>query len=100
MRAYVLVNATPGRSLELAQGIRDVQGVQAADVITGEYDIVVTVNRSISTPSGKADRGRHPAAGRRPQDDNLPGRNLIWRATDGARREDAAAPEASPAASA
>ena len=51
MRAYVLVNATPGRSLELAQGIRDVQGMQAADVITGEYDIVVTVNRSISTPS-------------------------------------------------
>jgi DNA-binding Lrp family transcriptional regulator len=32
----------PGRSLELARGIRDVQGVQAADAITGEYDIVVT----------------------------------------------------------
>ena len=42
MRAYVLVNATPGRALELAQGLRDVQGVQAADAITGEYDIVVT----------------------------------------------------------
>ena len=42
MRAYVLVNATPGRSLELARRIRDVRGVQAADVITGEYDIVVT----------------------------------------------------------
>ena len=42
MRAYVLVNATPGRSLELAQRIRDVQGVRAADAITGEYDVVVT----------------------------------------------------------
>jgi DNA-binding Lrp family transcriptional regulator len=42
MKAYVLVNARPGRSMELAQGIRDVQGMQAADVITGEYDIVVT----------------------------------------------------------
>ena len=39
---YVLVNARPGRSLELAQGLRDVQGVQVADAITGEYDIVVT----------------------------------------------------------
>src|SRR2546427_5402123 len=39
MRAYVLVNARPGRSLELAQGLRDVQGVQVADAITGEYDI-------------------------------------------------------------
>ena len=42
MSAYVLVNATPGHALELAQRIRDVQGVQAADAITGEYDIVVT----------------------------------------------------------
>ena len=42
MRAYVLVNATPGRSLELARRIRDVQGVQAADAITGEFDAVVT----------------------------------------------------------
>ena len=42
MRAYVLVNATPGRSLELARRIRDVQGVQAVDAITGEFDVVVT----------------------------------------------------------
>jgi DNA-binding Lrp family transcriptional regulator len=42
MRAYVLINATPGHSLELARRIRDVQGVQAADAITGEFDVVVT----------------------------------------------------------
>ena len=42
MKAYVLVNATPGRFLELARRIRDVQGVQAADAITGEYDVAVT----------------------------------------------------------
>jgi DNA-binding Lrp family transcriptional regulator len=46
MRAYALVNATPGRALELAQGLRHVQGVQAADAITGEYDIVVTCESS------------------------------------------------------
>jgi DNA-binding Lrp family transcriptional regulator len=42
MRAYVLINATPGHSLELTRRIRDVQGVQAADAITGEFDVVVT----------------------------------------------------------
>jgi DNA-binding Lrp family transcriptional regulator len=42
MRAYVLVNATPGRFLELARRIRDIPGVQAADAITGEYDVIVT----------------------------------------------------------
>ena len=41
MRAYVLINVTPGRSLDLTRRIRDVQGVRAADAITGEYDIVV-----------------------------------------------------------
>jgi DNA-binding Lrp family transcriptional regulator len=41
MRAYVLVNATTGRSVELAGRIRHVQGVQTAEAITGEYDIVV-----------------------------------------------------------
>lgn|ERR1700730_15047910 len=42
MKAYVLVNATQGRSLELARLIREVSGVRAAEAITGEYDIVVT----------------------------------------------------------
>ena len=41
MRAYVLVNASPGRTLELAQRILNIEGVQASDPITGEHDIVV-----------------------------------------------------------
>lgn len=42
MKAYVLVNASPGRALELAARMRGVQGVLAADAITGEFDLVVT----------------------------------------------------------
>ncbi len=40
MRAYVLINASPGRSLELAKRLRQVPAIRDADAITGEYDIV------------------------------------------------------------
>ena len=41
MRAYVLINTSPGRALELTKRLRDVPSVKDADVITGEYDIIV-----------------------------------------------------------
>ncbi len=40
MRAYVLINAAPGRALELARRLREVPAIRDADAITGEYDIV------------------------------------------------------------
>ncbi len=40
MKAYVLVNASPGRALELAGRLRQVPGILAADPVTGEYDII------------------------------------------------------------
>ena len=43
MRAYMFVNALQGQSLALTKAIRDVQGVQAADAITGDYDIVASI---------------------------------------------------------
>ena len=42
MRAYVLINALPGRALELAEKIRSVPGVTAADAITGQYDVIAS----------------------------------------------------------
>jgi DNA-binding Lrp family transcriptional regulator len=36
----VLINASPGRTLELVERLRDVPTIQDADAITGEYDIV------------------------------------------------------------
>jgi DNA-binding Lrp family transcriptional regulator len=40
MRAYTLINASPGWAIELATRIRQVHGVTSADAITGEYDII------------------------------------------------------------
>lgn len=42
MKAYVLVNVAAGQALKLAEQVRQVPGIVDADVITGEYDLVVT----------------------------------------------------------
>ena len=43
VRAYVLITATPGKALDVAQQLQGKQGVIAADAITGEYDVIVQV---------------------------------------------------------
>lgn len=40
MKAYVLINASPGRALEVARQIQGQAGIAAADAITGEYDVI------------------------------------------------------------
>jgi DNA-binding Lrp family transcriptional regulator len=39
----MFINALHGQSLALTTTIRDVPGVQAADAITGDYDIVASI---------------------------------------------------------
>lgn len=43
MRAYIFVNAQQGRSIELTRAMRSLPGVQLADAITGDYDVVAGV---------------------------------------------------------
>ena len=43
MRAYMFINAMRGQSLGLTRQIKAIQGVTAADAITGDYDIVAAV---------------------------------------------------------
>jgi DNA-binding Lrp family transcriptional regulator len=43
MKAYMFINAMRGQSLALTRALRDVSGVTGADAITGDYDIVATV---------------------------------------------------------
>ena len=43
MRAYMFINAMQGQSLTLTRSIRELPGVQLADPITGDYDIVAGV---------------------------------------------------------
>ena len=40
MKAYVLINASPGRALEVARKMQGQSGITAADAITGEYDVI------------------------------------------------------------
>ena len=43
MKAYMFVNAMRGQSLGLTTAIRGIPGVTGADAITGDYDIVASV---------------------------------------------------------
>lgn len=43
MRAYMFINAMRGQSLAIIKEIRSVEGITAADAITGDYDIVAAV---------------------------------------------------------
>ena len=40
MKAYVLINASPGRALDVAGALQGTPGITAADAITGEYDVI------------------------------------------------------------
>jgi len=49
MKAYILINTTPGTSEEVIKYLREVvkvEGVKAADSIFGSYDAIVTVETS------------------------------------------------------
>ena len=39
----MFINALHGQSIALTKEIRDVPGVQAADAITGDYDVLASV---------------------------------------------------------
>ena len=40
MRAYVLINASAGRAIDVARSLAGVSGITNADAITGEYDVI------------------------------------------------------------
>jgi len=43
MRAYVLINASAGKAIEVAKSLQGVKGIELADAITGEYDVIAAV---------------------------------------------------------
>ena len=40
MKAYVLINASPGHAIDVARALQGQSGISAADAITGEYDVI------------------------------------------------------------
>ncbi|TMD43250.1 MAG: Lrp/AsnC family transcriptional regulator [Chloroflexi bacterium] len=43
MRAYVLINSSAGKAIEVAKALQGVKGIELADAITGEYDGIAMV---------------------------------------------------------
>jgi DNA-binding Lrp family transcriptional regulator len=42
-RVYLLANVIPGKERDIRDSLRGINGVQNADVITGQYDVIVTL---------------------------------------------------------
>jgi DNA-binding Lrp family transcriptional regulator len=42
-RAYVLIEVEAGQVEEVIAALRSLQGIRAADVVTGPYDIIATI---------------------------------------------------------
>jgi len=53
VRAYVLINATAGKALEVATKLHGQQGIVNADEITGEYDVIAQVESGDIAGIGK-----------------------------------------------
>jgi DNA-binding Lrp family transcriptional regulator len=52
-RAFVLINTEVGKAGEVAEALRQLPGVTVADVVTGAYDVVVTLEGSDTNAIGR-----------------------------------------------
>jgi DNA-binding Lrp family transcriptional regulator len=43
VRAYVLISTSPGKAMDVARNMAGVKGINHADAITGEYDVIAQV---------------------------------------------------------
>jgi DNA-binding Lrp family transcriptional regulator len=41
--AYVLINTSPGRAMDVAKKLQGTKGITVADAITGEYDVIARI---------------------------------------------------------
>jgi DNA-binding Lrp family transcriptional regulator len=41
--AYVLINTSPGKAMEVAKKLQGTAGITVADAITGEYDVIARI---------------------------------------------------------
>jgi DNA-binding Lrp family transcriptional regulator len=41
--AYVLINTSPGRAMDVAKKLQGTTGITVADAITGEYDVIARI---------------------------------------------------------
>ena len=51
-KAYVLIETSVGKSRDVANELRSLRGVQAADNVTGPYDVIAVVEAANLTAVG------------------------------------------------
>ena len=61
-KAYILIETTVGKSRDVADALRSLQGVETVDAVTGPYDIISIVTASDLNHCGGVDHRRASAA--------------------------------------
>jgi DNA-binding Lrp family transcriptional regulator len=63
-RAFVLIEIAVGKTREVADNIRRIEGVKSVDSVTGPYDVIAIVEAETLNEIGELVTGKiHPIAG-------------------------------------
>ena len=82
VQAYILIQTEVGKAAQVAKEVREIDGVDAAEDVTGPYDVIVRASAANVDDLGQA-RGREDPGGRghHPHAD-LSGRSPLDRARE------------------
>ena len=63
-RAFVLIETIVGKTREVVDGLRQIEGIKSVDTVTGPYDIIVIVEAEALNDIGDLVTGKiHPVSG-------------------------------------
>ena len=63
-RAFVLIETVVGKTREVVDGLRQIEGIKSVDPVTGPYDIIVIVEAEALNDIGDLVTGKiHPVSG-------------------------------------
>ena len=63
-RAFVLIETVVGKTKEVVDGLRQIEGIKSVDTVTGPYDIIVIVEAEALNDIGDLVTGKiHPVSG-------------------------------------
>lgn len=63
-RAFVLIETVVGKTREVVDGLRQIEGIKSVDTVTGPYDVIVIVEAEALNDIGDLVTGKiHPVSG-------------------------------------
>ncbi len=63
-RAYILIEASVGKTRDVVAALKTLEGVRSVDPVTGPYDVILTVEGKDLNTVGELVTGKiHPIAG-------------------------------------